>query len=167
MDEEEAILQMELLGHSFYLYKDADTFCVKAMYKGNKITGRYNFITGVSNRNLVIIEISQKINDDLTDGANVGNVVAFLFKEGNDSGIAYTSSVIKVYSNSISIGGSGATLRIEPVTRNYNQTITGVKTFSVLPKSSVVPTDDDHFVNKKYVDDSITINITNVLNGSY
>ncbi len=25
MDEEEAILQMELLGHSFYLYKDVDT----------------------------------------------------------------------------------------------------------------------------------------------
>ena len=34
------------------------------------------------------------------------------------------------------------------------QTIYGVKNFSTLPKSTVVPTDDAHLVNKKYVDDS-------------
>ena len=33
------------------------------------------------------------------------------------------------------------------------QTITGVKTFSALPESSVVPTTDNQLVNKKYVDD--------------
>jgi len=33
MSEEEAILQMELLGHSFYLYKDADTDKPTLVYK--------------------------------------------------------------------------------------------------------------------------------------
>lgn len=33
MNYEEAILQMELLGHSFYLYKDSDTSTVAVVYK--------------------------------------------------------------------------------------------------------------------------------------
>lgn len=33
MSQEEAILQMELLGHSFYLYKDSDTNLVTVIYK--------------------------------------------------------------------------------------------------------------------------------------
>jgi len=36
-----------------------------------------------------------------------------------------------------------------------SQTITGTKTFSALPQSSVVPTSDNQLANKKYVDDSI------------
>lgn len=35
------------------------------------------------------------------------------------------------------------------------QTISGVKTFSALPKSSVTPTDDDHLTRKGYVDTQI------------
>lgn len=33
MDEEEAVLQMELLGHSFYLYKDSESNTVRLLYK--------------------------------------------------------------------------------------------------------------------------------------
>ena len=33
MNEEEAILQMELLGHQFYMYKDSDTNKVAVVYK--------------------------------------------------------------------------------------------------------------------------------------
>ena len=33
MSSEEAILQMELLGHSFYLYKDSDTNITCVVYK--------------------------------------------------------------------------------------------------------------------------------------
>ena len=33
MDEEEAILQMELLGHEFFMYKDADTGKAAVVYK--------------------------------------------------------------------------------------------------------------------------------------
>lgn len=40
-------------------------------------------------------------------------------------------------------------------TLNNAQTISGKKTFTTLPESSVVPTTDNQLVNKKYVDDSI------------
>lgn len=39
--------------------------------------------------------------------------------------------------------------------------------YNTLPTSSVVPTKDTHFVNKKYVDDAITSTITTVLEGEY
>lgn len=39
-------------------------------------------------------------------------------------------------------------------TTDKTQTISGKKTFSVLPESSVVPTNDNQLVNKKYVDDN-------------
>ena len=42
MSEEEAILQMELLGHQFYMYKDADTNKPAVVYKRND--GNYGVI---------------------------------------------------------------------------------------------------------------------------
>ena len=42
MDEEEAMLQMELLGHQFYLYKDADTNNEAVIYK--RKDGNYGII---------------------------------------------------------------------------------------------------------------------------
>ena len=42
MDEEEAILQMELLGHQFYVYKDSNTNKMAVIYKRND--GNYGVI---------------------------------------------------------------------------------------------------------------------------
>ena len=42
MNEEEAILQMELLGHQFYMYKDSDTLKYAVVYKRND--GNYGII---------------------------------------------------------------------------------------------------------------------------
>ncbi len=42
MDEEEAILQMELLGHQFYMYKDSETGTPAVIYKRND--GNYGVI---------------------------------------------------------------------------------------------------------------------------
>ncbi len=42
MDEEEAILEMELLGHSFFVYKDMDTNKVCVLYK--RKDGNYGLI---------------------------------------------------------------------------------------------------------------------------
>lgn len=47
------------------------------------------------------------------------------------------------------------------------QTIDGVKTFSTLPESSVVPTTADQLVNKSYVDSAIASAITDALGGNY
>ena len=42
MNEEEAILQMELIGHQFYMYKDCDTNKPAVIYKRND--GNYGVI---------------------------------------------------------------------------------------------------------------------------
>ena len=42
MDEEEAILQMELLGHQFYIYKDSETLKPTVVYKRKE--GNYGII---------------------------------------------------------------------------------------------------------------------------
>ena len=42
MSEEEAILQMELLGHDFFVYKDAEEECVAVLYK--RKDGNYGVI---------------------------------------------------------------------------------------------------------------------------
>ena len=42
MDEEEAILEMELLGHNFFVYKDMDTNKVCVLYK--RKDGNYGLI---------------------------------------------------------------------------------------------------------------------------
>ena len=43
MNEEEAIIQMELLGHEFYMYKDSDTNKEAVVYK--RKDGNYGIIT--------------------------------------------------------------------------------------------------------------------------
>ena len=42
MDSEEAILQMNLLGHSFYVFTNADTDLTNVVYK--RKDGRYGLI---------------------------------------------------------------------------------------------------------------------------
>lgn len=42
MDENEAIVQMELLGHTFYIYKDVETDKVNVLYK--RYDGKYGVI---------------------------------------------------------------------------------------------------------------------------
>lgn len=42
MSEEEAILQMELLGHDFFVYKDADEECIAVLYR--RKDGNYGII---------------------------------------------------------------------------------------------------------------------------
>ncbi len=42
MDNEEAILQMDMLGHDFFIYEDADTSSIDIVYRRND--GRYGLI---------------------------------------------------------------------------------------------------------------------------
>ena len=44
MNSDEAILQMELLGHDFYIYKDSETNNVSVIYK--RKDGGYGIIEG-------------------------------------------------------------------------------------------------------------------------
>lgn len=42
MDNEEAILQMDMLGHDFFIYEDAETSGINIVYRRND--GRYGLI---------------------------------------------------------------------------------------------------------------------------
>ena len=42
IDEEEALIQMNMLGHSFFVYKDVDTGCINVIYK--RKDGNYGVI---------------------------------------------------------------------------------------------------------------------------
>ena len=42
MDEEEAILQMELLGHDFYVFNNIDEECISVLYR--RKDGNYGII---------------------------------------------------------------------------------------------------------------------------
>ena len=46
------------------------------------------------------------------------------------------------------------------------QTVTGKKTFNILPESSVVPTTDNQLVNKKYVDDNMATKQDTLVSGT-
>lgn len=50
---------------------------------------------------------------------------------------------------------------------NINETIDALWNFSTLPKSSVVPTEDNHFANKKYVDEATLEKILESESGIY
>lgn len=64
-----------------------------------------------------------------------------------------------IYNNSVTLENL--------VTTTAKQSISGIKTFTKLPESSIVPTTDNQLVNKKYVDNAITAAITTVLEGEY
>ena len=44
MDSEEAILQMDLIGHSLYVFTDANTNCTNVVYKRRDGLNRVNLI---------------------------------------------------------------------------------------------------------------------------
>lgn len=52
------------------------------------------------------------------------------------------------------------------MTTSNTQTVTGKKTFNVLPESSVVPTTDTQLVNKKYVDDNMATKQDTLVSGT-
>ena len=58
--------------------------------------------------------------------------------------------------------GDGNTISSTYVKLTGAQTVAGVKTFSSLPESSVVPTADNQLVNKKFVDDKYIENLYNL-----
>ena len=72
---------------------------------------------------------------------------------GRDGAIQYTAGTGISITNNV-ISATGGETPTNMVTTDTAQTISGKKTFSVLPESSVAPTSDNDLANKKYVDDN-------------
>lgn len=149
----------------YLLYKDVSNLYMKATYKGKNILGYYSE-TEDNLSKVFILTIRNLITDNLSERTSIGSIVYFKISEGANSNIFEKSNSITISSDGISTG-SGSFLSIYPMTTTNTQTISGQKTFDTLPKSSVVPSDDTHLVNKKYVDDSIATAITDAIGGSY
>lgn len=113
--------------------------------------GTYRPITNDTQKSIMIYS---KIND-----GNWLSDVAFILNRN-----ASSNAVLELI-----IDGAGVKSIIldKVMTTNQMQTITNIHNYTVLPTSSKVPTIDEQFVNKKYVDDAIANSITTVLEGEY
>lgn len=142
------------------------SFHLSATFNDNTYSNNYshtdNGLTGI-----VTIRLYQSVPTIVTENITIGTIQVEAYVDGASSRIERSYNNITLYATG-SLGTSiGGGTRISPVNTTSAQTITGVKTFSALPKSSVVPSDDDHLANKKYVDDAIATNVTNLLNADY
>lgn len=107
----------------------------------------------------IIIYLYQDVTNDLQDGEVLGYY--------SSSGNYVTSTLIKKDSTNATGLSFQTVSETAIVTTGASQRITGIKTFGVLPETSIVPTTNNQMVNKKYVDDSIASAITTTLGGSY
>ena len=112
--------------------------------------------------------------------SNTGNVELssrgsrfYITKKISSSTSGNFASSISIYNNGSSLINGKTTLtqnnsvsygftttngdeNLNVVTTSGNNTITGVKTFNTLPESSIIPTNNNQFTNKKYIDDLIS-----------
>ena len=83
---------------------------------------------------------------------------------GIKTGYLFYNNTITFFDGSTSSVAYGYVEKSIPsiMTTYQNATIRGTYTYSTLPKTTLVPTTDDQFVNKKYVDDQVG-NINSIL----
>lgn len=136
----------------------------KATYKGNEVLGNFMLIEDNIDNKVVTLVMKKYITDDLPERSYIGEIKYGIIKERNAAYIAKYKIDIMLSSNSIN-ATSGSSMTMDPVIKDYSQTISGEKTFTTLPKSSVVPSDDAHFTNKAYVDSAISTAISQITDG--
>lgn len=101
--------------------------------------------------NMIYFDVRHPIKD--ISGYDEAIRISFSYLNSITSEIVNTGYGIS-YNNTSGILSNSAryNTKISAVTTDKEQTIMGKKTFNVLPESSVEPTNDNQFVNKKYVD---------------
>ena len=129
-------------GNNFYYKKQADT-------------GSYSTLKGFPFYVKIDIDVDWATMPDNTDFGSICTIL--------DSGNLLTGILTKKSTPIYQVS------KLTLILNSGNQSISGVKTFSSIPKQSntTAPTNDAEFTNKKYVDDSIASAITTTLNGSY
>jgi len=105
---------------------------------------RYNYVV-----NFIVLTIEQKNQEGNFVLCRVQNIAYY----SNNRNLGFVTITVRVNNGNLST--STIYENYELVLRGSSQTISGKKTFSTLPESSVTPTTDYQLVNKKYVDDII------------
>lgn len=147
-----------------------DVLYVNGNVNGVPLTGTLSVAAGNSSFNnyIAYLQLTQKINTctPTTSGVNVGKVYINATYAGQET-VAYHTKSLRVIINSAGTActidnSSSSVFTLKVVTQNDNQTITGRKTFSTLPETSIAPTENYHMVNKKYVDDAIVAAVAEI-----
>ena len=118
----------------------------------------YKFDTSDSNTSDPLVPLEINILKDINGTEANGTLLGYTTKAGMSSlpfSSVYCIEIKRGTSSSTGLStGIPSNGSIQYVTIERPQTISSEKTFSTLPKSTVVPTNDAHLVNKKYVDDN-------------
>lgn len=103
--------------------------------------------------NMIYFDVRNPIKD--ISGYDEVVRISFSYLNSTTGEIVNTKYGIS-YNNTSGILSNSAryNTKISAMTTDTKQVIRGEKTFNVLPESSVEPTNDNQFVNKKYVDDN-------------
>lgn len=108
----------------------------------------------------VYLMVNNNIPDEVTGQFRFASLSWVTYYE-SEKRINFSGRRIDLYPQYVETG-SGSLNSFYIVDREATQTISGKKTFTTLPESSVVPTSDTQLVNKKYVDDAIAQAIANL-----
>lgn len=138
-----------------------------AKYKNAIYTNRCFFLlNGIMYADSIILNMYQKIDDSLESGSHIANL-SFIDADELTGEIDFKDTFIILYDGGLSFS-TGYISIFHNVTTDLNQTITGLKTFNILPESSLIPTLNTQFVNKQYVDtSSIQKNVMPVASEDY
>lgn len=157
-------LDISKLDVGTYVFGMKDTSSYKAYITGTKddktFTGSLSvsLINGANAPTAVYLIIETKVSDlTLTTSDTVfGHLAAQGYASGGQ--VQYYTGDLKLKRNNdntqVTFTSSSVGSNFVFTTTNTNQTISGIKTFSALPESSVTPTTNNQLVNKKYVDDN-------------
>lgn len=126
-------------------------FYIRVKYKGQTFTERCLLIlNGYIYADTFILNMYRKVGDDLPSGTHICNF-SFIDMAEETGILTFKDAAVFIYDNYVNVG-MGYMFEFRNVTTNLSQTITGLKTFDTLPVSTIEPTQDVQFVNKKYVD---------------
>ena len=158
--EKNTIYMLESFQDTWFGGADTQKYIyVKVAYNNTTYTKQLSFdIDGVSQYSTKYFPIYiYRNNEDIPQTISSGEVfVATLVYTvvSNDTGTSglYTcGNMIRLWPDKI-VDGYGGIHSFVPVQLKFDQTITGKKTFSTLPESSVNPTTADQLTRKDYVD---------------
>lgn len=136
------------LSNEYGLY----SFYIQAIYKGQKLVSRCIMVLdGAMYADTIVLNMYRAVSDELSDGSHICNL-SYIDMDEQTGVLSFKDLMVLLYSDLLVIY-TGYMYEFRNVTTNLDQTIDSLKTFSVLPESNVAPTEDNQFVNKKYVDD--------------
>lgn len=127
-----------------------------------KFSSNENNYQNIEGLDTGLIYVIRDIESDVADDTEL-----IYFYNLNNNGVTQRNIITRKSSNNTGLVISSTSGGKTYIINSGNQTISGIKTFSTLPETSITPTTNNQLVNKAYVDNSISTAITDALGQSY